>query len=84
MFLLGGLYCDPILGFIVCQYIFIVIRYANTSGCDSKRNNVEAVFHSLKAKFGSTLKSRNPEAQKERSTLQGNLSQRCLPCSRNE
>lgn len=29
-----------------------------------KRNNVEAVFHSLKAKFGSMLKSRNPEAQK--------------------
>jgi transposase len=29
-----------------------------------KRNNVEAVFHSLKAKFGSTLKSRNREAQK--------------------
>jgi hypothetical protein len=25
---------------------------------------VEAVFHSLKAKFGSMLKSRNPEAQK--------------------
>lgn len=30
----------------------------------NKRNNVEATFHSLKAKFGSTLKSRNPEAQK--------------------
>jgi transposase len=29
-----------------------------------KRNNVEAVFHSLKAKFGSTLKSRNREVQK--------------------
>lgn len=29
-----------------------------------KRNNVEAAFHSLKAKFGSMLKSRNREAQK--------------------
>lgn len=30
----------------------------------NKRNNVEAAFHSLKAKFGSMLKSRNREAQK--------------------
>lgn len=30
----------------------------------NKRNNVEAAFHALKAKFGSTLKSRNREAQK--------------------
>lgn len=30
----------------------------------NKRNNVEAAFGALKAKFGSTLKSRNREAQK--------------------
>lgn len=30
----------------------------------NKRNNVESVFGALKAKFGSTLKSRNQEAQK--------------------